>query len=193
MPRFKRDANVVPDVLALYRLHDIEQKIPGGPHHTFVRSLANVEGTSHLHDPNSVLDVAHAADEEDTQPGSHRATTLLSEEFCRVMIHNNAHLSPPRELWTRNNIAQLDSNIGRPLPVFQETTGRQFEFLGWYRIARWQLCLGKGTEVRRFIERRKISQKERTVEYWTKALGENWARVEMERVSDTSLQNPMGK
>ena len=106
------------------------------------------------------------------------------------MIHKYAHLSPPRELWTRNNIAQLDVNVGRPLPVFQEVTLNKFEFLGWYKITAWELCPGGGTAVQTFVRRRKVSQRDRTAEYWAKALGQDWGRVQLERVRGMTV-NPM--
>lgn len=205
MPRFKRDVNALPSAIALYPIHDIEQAIPGGDHHTFVRDIPDAPAVDTAqttaivpdeHEHSGRQDAGTSITVEPTsgklQP-SLRSTVVPSENFCRIMIHKNAHLTPPKELWTRNNTDQLDANVGRPLPVFQEAHGRQFEFLGWYRVVKWDLCAGGGAQVRRFIERRRLSQKERSVEYWAKAFGESWARVELDRVRDGSLPNPMLK
>ena len=111
------------------------------------------------------------------------------------MVHDKAHLTPPHELWTRNNIEQLDSNVGKALPLFMESAARRrsFEFLGWYRITRWTRCIGGGQDVRGFIEKRQISQTARSGEYWESALSEDWARVVLEKVNDPLLGNPMEK
>lgn len=109
------------------------------------------------------------------------------------MVHDKAHLNPPHELWTRNNLEQLDHNIGRPLPLFMESAAkaRMFEFIGWYRITAWARCPGRGKDVLNFIQKRQVSQTARSREYWEKALSEDWARVELEKVTDNALRNPM--
>ncbi|KAI0697994.1 hypothetical protein BC835DRAFT_1336401 [Cytidiella melzeri] len=179
VPRFKRDPTAVSSALTTYTYQDIAKKMPGQTQHTFVRAVVSQD---------AALDSDTTQDDSEGQASAdlHR----LDESFCRVMIHKHAHLSPPTELWTRNNMSMFDTNIGRPLPVFQELRANRFEFLGWYRITRWELCEGGSPVVRRFIERRKVSQRDRTLEYWQKALGESWARVEMERVRELTA-DPM--
>ena len=113
------------------------------------------------------------------------------------MVHDKAHLHPPNELWTRNNFAQIEQHIacGKPLPLFQESIARMksFEFIGWYRIVRWEVCKGGGPEVLQFVQKRQMSQRARTPEYWRGALQDDWARVELEKVNDPALGNPMEK
>ncbi|EKM51458.1 uncharacterized protein PHACADRAFT_263595 [Phanerochaete carnosa HHB-10118-sp] len=134
-----------------------------------------------------------AVEADDNTADHEHPQRALRDEFCRIMVHDKAHLAPPKELWTRHNITQLDMNVGRPVPLFQESAARRhaFEFLGWYRIVRWELCKGGSKEVRAFVAKRKVSQVDKPWEYWTGVLGHDWARVELEKVNDSSLCNPM--
>ncbi|KIP07189.1 hypothetical protein PHLGIDRAFT_429279 [Phlebiopsis gigantea 11061_1 CR5-6] len=186
VPRFKRDANAVPS-FRLYTQRDIAEAIPGEASHTFNRAFAPVDDTPADEETCTAVSV-------DTAAASHDAPARpLADEFCRIMVHDRAHLAPPKELWTRHNIAQLDANVGRPVPLFQESSARRhtFEFVGWYRVMRWGLCKGGSTAVQAFVARRKVSQVDKSREYWVGVLGQDWARVELERVEDASLGNPM--
>ncbi|GJE95288.1 hypothetical protein PsYK624_114710 [Phanerochaete sordida] len=109
------------------------------------------------------------------------------------MVHANAHIAPPKELWTRYNIAQLAANAGRPLPLFQESAaGRhKFGYVGWYRIVRWNVCKGGSAEVRAFVAKRRVSQADMPREYWAGVLGQDWARVQLDKVDDPAFGNPM--
>ncbi|KAI0781696.1 hypothetical protein BC629DRAFT_1594425 [Irpex lacteus] len=186
VPRFKRDPTAVSSSIALYSHSDIAQKIGGDLNHTFCRAF--VPPTQPLQP--ATRDIAATDTPVEPEVQGEQSVRPLSDEFCRIMIHRYAHLSPPRELWTRHNIAQLDANIGRPLPVFQEVTTNRFEFLGWFAITKWELCTGRSTAVQNFVKKRKVSQRDRTVEYWAKALGQDWARVQLERVREMS-NDPM--
>lgn len=196
VPRFKRDANAVPS-FRLYSQRDIMDTIPGEGNHTFNRAFAPVDDAkTETTESQAVSSSATCAslDAAASSPTSHEQPgPRLADEFCRIMVHDKAHLSPPKELWTRHNIAQLDANIGRPVPLFQESGAKKhsFEFLGWYRIVQWELCKGKSGEVQAFVSKRKVSQIDKPREYWVGALGQDWARVELAKVSDASLGNPM--
>ena len=50
---------------------------------------------------------------------------------------------------------------------------------------------GGGGAVQAFVARRRVSQADKPREYWVGVLGQDWARVELERVEDASLGNPM--
>ncbi|KAI0086846.1 hypothetical protein BDY19DRAFT_333632 [Irpex rosettiformis] len=195
VPRFKRDPTAVASAITkLYAQQEIMKKFGGQSNHTFCRSpdpnppppLQDSEVTDHAPEETPAADPESPVNAGDQQVVLHP----LIDEFCRVMIHKHAHLSPPKELWTRNNIPQLDANIGRAVPVFSEVTTNGFEFLGWYKITRWELCPGGGAAVQNFIRRRKFSQRDKTADYWRKALGQDWARVQLERVSEMTV-NPM--
>ena len=189
IPRFKRDANAIPSI-RLYTQRDIAAAIPGEGNHTFNRVFAptNDEAEAIAEPEPNIEDGAEPALASDEQP-----QRALGDEFCRIMVHDKAHLSPPKELWTRHNIAQLDANVGRPIPLFQESGARKhyFEFLGWFRIARWELCPGGSKAVQDFVTRRKVSQVDKPREYWNGVLNQDWARVELEKVKDAALRNPM--
>ena len=180
VPRFKRDANAVPSC-RLYTQREIAEAIAGEASHTFNRAFAPAEGAP----------AGGETGEGDVAAAS--PARPLADAFCRIMVHARAHLAPPHELWTRHNLAQLDANVGRPVPLFQESSARRhaFEFLGWYRIVRWELCRGGGAAVQAFVARRRVSQADKPREYWVGVLGQDWARVELERVEDASLGNPM--
>lgn len=132
--------------------------------------------------------------EATTRPAA-PSSEILSDELCRIMVHDKAHLNPPHELWTRNNFAQIAHAVGTPLPLFQESGahGHLFEFLGWYRVVQCTVHKGGGPAVMAFVQKRKISQTARTAEYWRGALQDDWAQVVLERVNDPALGNPMAK
>lgn len=192
VPRFKRDANAVPS-FRLYTQKDIANAIPGERNHTFNRGFAPLDAVHPSSHASSHDAMTVPSEAEPNSPNREELLHSLSDEFCRIMVHDKAHLSPPKELWTRHNIEQLDVNIGRPVPLFQESSAKRqsFEFLGWYRIVRWELCQGKSKEVQAFVSRRKVSQADKPREYWLGVLGQDWARVELEKVSDATLGNPM--
>ncbi|KAJ3551253.1 hypothetical protein NM688_g4808 [Phlebia brevispora] len=184
VPRWRQNPNAVPSV-RLYSEKQIQEALPSGrKNHTFTRALAPTEHTI------SEVEVAQDKQSEDLPP-----ELPLADEFCRIMVYDKAHLNPPHELWTRNNLEQLDINIGRAVPLFEEAPARRkmFEFIGWYRIVRWTRCRGGGDEVLDFIQKRKLSQASRTREYWDSALKEDWAKVVLEKVNDAALKNPMEK
>lgn len=199
VPRFRRDPNAVPSA-RLYHTRQIAAALPGQTGHTFIRGFAE-EGRM----PSIPQDVAETREPmvdptEDRRDMPHP----LSDDFCRIMVFDKAHLSPPKELWTRHNIDQLDRITGRPIPVFQESIRGKFEFLGWYRILRWQLRRGgivgdpsrerrPAPELMNFILRRQQSQVEKPKEYWADVTRSDWARVELEKVHDSTLGNPMSR
>jgi hypothetical protein len=188
VPRFKRDANAVPS-FRLYTQRDIADAIPGEGNHTFNRVFAPLDNPVGLAETPTG---SNASVPVSPSPGEPQRA--LADEFCRIMVHHGAHLSPPKELWTRhNNIAQLDTNTGRPAPLFQESAARRhsYGFLGWYRIVRWELCEGGSQAVQDFVTKRKVSQADKPWDYWKGVLGQAWARVELEKVNDPVLHNPM--
>lgn len=187
--------NAVPS-FKLYTQRDITEAIPGEGNHTFNRAFAaqsdQVPADAPPSSPSDNTTEAQA-EESSSSPGQERPQQALADEFCRIMVHDKAHLSPPKELWTRHSISHLDANVGRAIPLFQESAARRhsFEFLGWYRIVRWELCKGRSKEVQEFVARRKVSQADKPREYWMSVLGQDWAKVELERVNDPLLRNPM--
>ena len=133
------------------------------------------------------------------------------EEFSSIMANVAEHLSPPGELWTRDNIAQLDANIGLPIPLFESNDQRTgFVFRGCYRITRWEFCSGGGDKVRAFVSdlRHKVQEQHRLHSRWSDVLPScppavlgvmreimtwdsmllrDWARVELEKAMDPIL------
>lgn len=201
MPRWKRNPGAIPSI-RLYSELQIKEKLPGEHNsHTFTRGVAVTGRRIHGNRVYRVsllpfpADQVIATDNDNGPTDATAADQSLVDEFCRIMVHDKAHLNPPHELWTRNNLAQLDQNIGKALPLFIESAAkaRSFEFVGWYRIKAWARCPGGGRDVLSFIQKRQVSQTARSWEYWEKALSEDWARVELEKVNDPALGNPMEK
>ena len=111
---------------------------------------------------------------------SHAPTTSF------IIIHRNAHRSPPEELWTRWPVQQLSANVGRPMPVFWQSSSAQhlYDFIGCYRILKWNMSSSNQPEFKSFLE---------TCIQWhpERSGGEedsrDWARVQLERVVDPIL------
>lgn len=192
--------------MRLYSEAQIKDAIPGEPHsHTFTRALAPQEpnagkcvgivsteiGCTHA----KPIGYTFSGDKTTEQPaeGISAAEAPLAEEFCRIMVHDKAHLNAPHELWTRHNVAQLDVNMERPIPLFQQgNPGKvSWEFVGWFQVVSWTNCIGGGREVRDFIQRRRVSGRTHTAEYWQSALADDWAKVMLEKVNDPALGNPV--
>lgn len=190
----------------MYNEHQIREAIPGQlKAHTFTRALLPRDASESQRTAQKMLSkidingsLASSTSDEQPETTSSPVSSspeVLSDELCRIMVHDKAHLNPPYELWTRNNFAQIEQAVGKPLPLLQESgaRGHLFGFLGWYRVVRCTVCKGGGAEVMEFIQKRKISQTARTPEYWRSALQDDWARVVLERVNDPALGNPMAK
>ncbi|TFY81817.1 hypothetical protein EWM64_g2192 [Hericium alpestre] len=120
--------------------------------------------------------------------------------FVCIFSHLKANPNAPHELWTRNHIDMLERNLASarpndPLPLFRETPhrrGANYEFAGWYEIEAWELVKGGSAELREFIEGREESKGVKSVQSWASALGHDWAKVKMRKVSSEGLGDPLG-
>ncbi|KZO94660.1 hypothetical protein CALVIDRAFT_538781 [Calocera viscosa TUFC12733] len=160
-----------------YSDRDIRDRILGGTTHTFSRALmpvpANDDMPAQFVDP-SMVDLP------------------WDETICRIMVHKDAHLNPPEELWTRNNFDLLERNRNRRIPLFQQLTrGWRWEYKGRYEVVSYTIYKGGSDEVKKFILERQESQKEKSPEAWAAAFTEDWAKVELRLSDDQSLGNPM--
>lgn len=154
----------------LYHLKFIPAALPGEHKHVFNRATKRAGDASRG-------DVTY------------QAAALLSHLFCSIIVRLDAHLSPPEELWVDENVAYLNANLGRPVPLFQESVSktRSFEFLGCYRIVRWQLCEARGDDVRAFVQQLREHHPGLSEEHWATIVTRDWARVELEQVMNPIL------
>lgn len=131
------------------------------------------------------------------QDGSSRRTVALSganaaslaDTFFCIVVDYQSHTSAPTELWISENIAYLQANSRRPIPAFvqRKATDDIFEFVGCYRIKRWELYQAGSPEVKTYVDKRRLSQTEKREIHWTRLAQSNWAKVEVEEVVDPVL------
>ncbi|KZT21416.1 hypothetical protein NEOLEDRAFT_1171982, partial [Neolentinus lepideus HHB14362 ss-1] len=177
--------------MVVYSLYDICRVIPGDTNHTFTRRCLSQEDSEACFQKNlSAERVLNDPVELEVYGDSEKLpeppTRLYSNEIGRIMVHEGAHINPPNELWTRNNIKYLEENKGKPIPLFREAPfyssrkgeQKKFEFKGHYEIIDFNVY-HDGKEVREFVLGRRDSRRVKPAETWGQALNDTWAKVEL--------------
>ncbi|TFK53639.1 hypothetical protein OE88DRAFT_1733531 [Heliocybe sulcata] len=195
VPPAKRGERKWDGSTATYAMSDIQRAIPGERSHTFSRAYLDPSESSETKDAGvSRLLVANLPDKSKNEHEDNLASITrkeFSHTICRIQVSTRSHINPPDELWTRNNIFCLEENRGKPIPLFQASTDRRkMEFKGYYEITNITVYQG-GSEVEKFIKERSESGRKKSKDTWEQLFGATWAKVDLRRVDDAALGNPM--
>lgn len=172
----------------MYSQRVLEHKFPGESGYTFNRASARParHPAPASAGKTDLQSAAGAVDPIEPWDG-------LSDYFSHILIAHNAHIMPPAELWTATHIGFLDANARRPLPVFVESPARpgHFEFVGCYRILRFELLMHGDMALGEFFDARRAMRRQGGEGGDAPGEGSEWARVELEEVVDPIMSGDL--